>query len=72
MEATVFNPAQQQLLNMMSYVKSDSTLKQLNQVISKYFANVAQNEVDKLWKSGALTEEKVNGFRTLHERTAYK
>ena len=72
MEATVFNPAQVQLLEMMSFVKSDKALGELKQVISDYFAAQAQNEIDRLWHSGELNAEKVENFRTLHERTPYK
>ena len=71
MEATVFNPAQMQLLEMMSYVKSEKALNGLKQAISDYFAVQAQDEIDRLWKTGALNEEKVDNFRHLHERTPY-
>ena len=38
MKATVFNPVQMQLLEMMSFVKSDKALNGLKQAISDYFA----------------------------------
>ena len=72
MDATVFNPAQMQLLEMMSFVKSDKALDGLKQAISDYFAAQAQNEIDRLWENGDLNDEKVEGFRNLHERTPYK
>ena len=72
MEATVFNPAQMQLLEMMSFVKSDKALDGLKQAISDYFADQVQNEIDRLWENGDLNDEKVEGFRNLHERTPYK
>ena len=72
MKATVFNPAQMQLLEMMSFVKSDKALNGLKQAISDYFATQAQEEIDLLWEKGALNEDKVEGFRNLHERTPYK
>ena len=72
MKATVFNPAQMQLLEMMSFVKSDKALNGLKQAISDYFATQAQEEIDRLWEKGALSEDKVEGFRNLHERTPYK
>lgn len=72
MEATVFNPAQMQLLEMMSFVKSEKALDGLKQAISDYFATQAQEEIDRLWEVGALNEEKVESFRNLHERTPYK
>lgn len=72
MQTSVLNPAQIQLLNMMSFVSSPSVLSELNSVVSDFFAKRAQDEIDRMWKSGELTEEKVESFRTLHERTPYK
>ncbi len=69
MEATVFNQAQMQLLEMMSFVRTPESLADLKQVISDYFARKAQEEIDRLWETGELTEEKVESFRQLHERT---
>lgn len=70
-EATVFNQAQVQLLDMMSFVKNEDTLTALKQAISDYFAKEAEKEVSMLWQSGELNEEKVESFRQLHERTPY-
>ena len=42
------------------------------QAISNYFAQKAEEEIDRLWEDGTLTEAKVESFRSLHERTAYK
>ena len=72
MEPTMFNPAQMQLLEMMSFVKSEKALDGLKQVISDYFAMQAQMEIDSLWETGELNDDKVEGFRNLHERTSYK
>ena len=72
MRATVFNPAQMQLLDMMSFVNSDKALEGLKQAISDYFAAQAQTEIDRLWENGELDENKVEGFRDLHERTPYR
>ncbi len=72
MKATIFNQAQMQLLDMMSFVQTPETLSQLSEVISDYFAKQAQEEINTLWESGEITEEKVESFRHLHERTPYK
>lgn len=72
MKTTVFNQAQMQLLEMMSFVRTPESLADLNQVISDYFAKKAQEEIDRLWDAGELNEEKVENFRHLHERTEYK
>lgn len=72
MGATVFNQAQMQLLEMMSFVSTPESLADLNKVISDYFAQQAQREIDRLWETGELNESKVESFRALHERIPYK
>ena len=47
MKGTVFNPAQMQLLEMMSFVNSEKALEGLKQAISDYFAIQAQNEIER-------------------------
>lgn len=71
MEATVLNDAQLELLKMMSFFSTPEALGDLKQAISNYFAKKAEDEIDRLWKNGTLTEAKVEGFRSLHERTPY-
>lgn len=72
MEATIFNQAQMQLLEMMSFVRTPEALADLKQVISDYFARKAQEEIDKLWENGELNDAKIESSRHLHERTSYK
>lgn len=71
MAATVFNSAQIELLRMMSFVKTDASMKELKGVISQYFAQAAKKEMERMWESGEMNEEKFNSFRQLHERTPY-
>lgn len=68
---TVFNQAQLELLDMMSFVKSPDMLSELMQVVSDYFARQAEAEIDRLWENGTLNEAKMESFRHLHERTPY-
>ena len=70
--ATTLNEAQLQILDMMSFIKSEETLNDLKKVISDFFAQQAQDEIDRLWENGELNEAKVEDFRKLHERTPYK
>lgn len=72
MKATVFNPAQLELLRMMSFVKTDDSMKELKTVIAQYFANKAKQEMEKMWATGEMNDAKFESFRTLHERTPYK
>ena len=66
------SPAQVNILDIMSFVKTPKALDELRQVLADYFAKRVDEEVENLWKSGVLTEEKVGSFHQLHERTAYK
>lgn len=68
---THFNQAQLKLLDMLSYVKTPQTLHDLENVISDYFAQKAQNEMEKMWQEGTLNDGKIEEFRYLHERTPY-
>lgn len=72
MRQTVFNNAQLEILNLLAYAKSDETLTDLKQAISDFFAQKVEKEVDRMWQNGELSEERVESFRTLHERTPYK
>jgi hypothetical protein len=72
MEATVLNEAQLELLRMMAAFNTPEAVKDLKQAISDYFAQKADEELERLWDEGILTDAKVESFRTLHERTAYK
>jgi hypothetical protein len=72
METTVLNEAQLELLKMMSVFNTPESVSDLKQAISDYFAQKADEELERLWDEGILTDAKVESFRTLHERTAYK
>ena len=59
------SPAQVNILNMMSFIKTSKALDELNDVLTNYFAQRLDEEIDNLWASGTLTEEKVENFRQL-------
>lgn len=69
---TIFNEAQLKLLDLFSVLKTPEELDELQKVVSDYLAKRLRGEIDKLWDDGTLTEEKIEGFRHLHERTPYK
>ena len=64
------SPAQVEILDIMSFVKTPKALDELRDAIADYFAKRVDEEVEKLWSSGVLTEEKVESFYQLHERTS--
>ena len=69
-EATL-NQAQLQILDMMSFIKTPEALTDLNRVISDYFVQKADAELNQMWADGTLSEERIESFRHLHERTPY-
>ena len=71
MSATVFNPAQLKLINLVSVLNTPEELNGLQEVISDYLAKQLEGEINTLWEEGTLTEEKVEQFKYLHERTPY-
>ncbi len=65
------NSAQLQILDMMSFIKTPEALRDLNKVISDYFVQKADTEMDRMWDEGSSSTECVESFRHLHERTSY-
>ena len=72
MQTSTLNKAQLEILDMMSFVKTQETLSELKQVISNYFASELEKEMNHLWETKEMTEGKVESFKTLHKRTPYK
>lgn len=68
---TTFNEAQLQILELMSFVKTQQGLEDLKMAVSNYFAEKAERELNAMWDSGQLSEERIESFRHLHERTPY-
>ena len=56
MERTVFNAAQLQILDLMAYVESEDTLNEIKDMLSNYFAQKAEREIDKLWDNGQISK----------------
>ena len=66
------SPAQIRILDMMSFVKTPAAIDELNHALADYFAKRIDEEIDEMWDKGILSDEKVESFRQLHERTPYK
>ena len=72
MERTVFNAAQLQILDLMAYVESEDTLNEIKDMLSSYFAQKAEKEIDKLWDSGQVNNTVIEEWKHEHMRTPYK
>lgn len=71
MERTVFNNAQLEILDLMSYVESEDTLNEIRDMLSRYFAEKVQKGIDELWEAGTINDAVVEGWKNEHMRTPY-
>ena len=71
-QTTVFNPAQMRILHLMSYVKTQKELDDIENIIAQHFANKADVEMDALCESGAITLDTIEEWGNEHMRTPYK
>ena len=70
-EKLPFSAAQIELLNAMAWLKTDEELFALRHAISEFFADRADQEMDRLWDEGILNDEIVEGWKNEHMRTPY-
>lgn len=66
------NPAQYELLNILSCINKDEDIAELKSVIVQFLNTRLQNEMERLWENGTLTEDIVSSWETEHMRTPYK
>lgn len=48
-QVATMNQAQLQILDMLSFIKTPEALRDLNKVISDYFVQMADAELDRMW-----------------------
>ena len=67
-----FNKAQQAVLNVISCLQSEQDLADLKRTLVKFMNDRLQREIDKLWESGEMSNEKLQEMQSEHLRTTYK
>ena len=72
MERVVFNPAQREVLDVMSCMETDEDLQALKTVLVQFLNDRLQRELDRLWDNGTIDEGKMNEWRNTHYRTPYR
>ncbi len=58
-QVATMNQAQLQILDMLSFIKTPEALRVLNKVISDYFVQMADAELDRMWNEGTLNQERM-------------
>lgn len=72
MQTMTFNQAQQELINMMSCLRTEQDVKDLKNVLVKFLNERMQRGIDELWDNGTLTAEKMESYKEEHLRTSYR
>ncbi len=71
MEAITFTPAQIQVLNLVSHIKTAAGLEKLRQQLAAFYAKQIDEEMDALWENGQFDDERLQQLRGSHFRTSY-
>ena len=66
-----FTPAQYELINMISCLRRDEDVAALKSVLVKFLDSRLQDELDRLYDDGKLTDDCVERFASSHFRTHY-
>ena len=69
---TPFTPFQMQMLKLTERIKSQEEMDDIRQLVSKYFADKAQQEVDRLWELGVINDEVIESWKHERMRTPYR
>ena len=69
MEAITFTPAQVQVFNLVSHIKTATGLEKLRQQLAAFYAKQIDEEMDALWESGQFDEKRLQELRGSHFRT---
>ncbi|MBO4777605.1 MAG: hypothetical protein J5588_03850 [Bacteroidales bacterium] len=64
--------AQLELLNAAANIDSQEDLDALRLILSRFFAERAQRDIDKMWDEGTFDQKKLDELRGQHLRTPYK
>ena len=71
-QAPALNPTQLHLLKMFSFCKTKAAMENIKKALLKYYAEEIDKEMDALWASGEMNDEKQEAFKNGHFRTPYK
>ena len=71
MEAITFTPAQVQVLNLVSRIRTTVGLEKLRKQLAAFYAQQIDEEMDALWESGQFGKKRMQELRGSHFRTPY-
>ena len=68
MQQLRFNPAQYELINLLSCVDKEEDIVELKEVIVQFLNRRLQREIDKLWDAGIINEKVIEEWGKEHMR----
>lgn len=72
MATTVLNTAQQNILRILSFVKDDKMISDVENVLKEFFAPKLDSSLDSLIDNGSITIDTIQSWGDEHMRTSYK
>lgn len=63
---------QLELLKMFKYELSDNQMMEIKQLLAKYFASKASDEMDRLWEENEWTNDTMDDWTQERLRTKYE
>lgn len=66
------NSAQIELLGAMAQLNTEEDLMELRRALSKFFAERADREMERLWNEGVINEQVIEDWGKEHMRTPYR
>jgi len=66
------NPVQLHILQMFKYTRTKKSLDELKNILSKYYVQKADKEMDKIWEEKKLTQSKLKAMGDEHRRLKTK
>lgn len=72
LQSTPFTPFQIEMLEMVSRVTSEREMSDIRQMLGRFFAQRAEDAIDRLWDEGVINEDVIEGWKNEHMRTPYK
>ncbi len=65
MYTTKFNPVQEHLLRMFEFVQSENTLKELKEILFKYYHAKLEQKLDEMWQDGSLDQKRLDAINEM-------
>ena len=66
------NQAQMDFLRLLSHFKTEEEVRELNDLVCKYYSQKIDEEMDRLWDEGKWSHEKIEETLKEHLRTPYQ